>query len=317
MSTGLPMYGIFRRVRKISLVIILCAAVLAACSRQEASPPPKPKPAPGKVFRIGLIPEQNIFKQLERYQPLAGYLSRKVGAKIKLKILPRYGNIIDNFRSEKLDGAFFGSFTYALAHAKIGVSVVARPLAFDNTSTYYGMIFVRRDSGIRTIEDMKGKRFAFVDKATTAGYLLPLEFFYEGGVKDYKTYFRETYFTGTHRDAILDVLNKRADAGAAKNTVYNRLTREDPRISWELEILKRSPEVPENGLALRNGLDDSMKERIKEALLGMHNDPMGKEILGEFGATRFIKTTEEDYKAVYEYARDIGLDLATYDYVND
>jgi phosphonate transport system substrate-binding protein len=311
------MYGIFRRVRKTSLVIILCAAVLAACSRQEAPPPPKPKPTPGKTLRIGLIPEQNIFKQLERYQPLAGYLSRKVGAKIKLKILPRYGNIIDNFQSEKLDGAFFGSFTYALAHAKIGVSAVARPLALDNTSTYYGVIFIRRDSGIRTIKDMKGKRFAFVDKATTAGYLLPLEFFYEGGVKDYKTYFKETYFTGTHQDTIYDVLNKRADAGAAKNTIYYRLAREDPRIGMELKILTRSPDVPENGLAMRRDLDGSLKKQFKEVLLGMHDDPMGKEILKQFGAIRFIETTEEDYRAVYEYARHIGLDLASYDYIND
>jgi len=317
MRIELPMYGIFRRVRKTSLVIILCAAVLATCSRQDASPPPKPKPTPGKTLRIGLIPEQNIFKQLERYQPLAGYLSRKIGAKIELKVLPRYGNIIDNFQSEKLDGAFFGSFTYALAHAKLGVSVVARPLGMDNTSTYYGMIFVRRDSGIRTIKDMKGKRFAFVDKATTAGYLLPLEFFYEGGVKDYKTYFKETYFTGTHQNTIYDVLNKRADAGAAKNTMYYRLAKENPRIGRELGILTRSPDVPENGLALSRDLDDSLKKQFKEVLLGMHDDPMGKEILQQFGAIRFIETTEENYRAVYEYARHIGLDLSTYDYIND
>lgn len=317
MRTELPMYGIFRRVRKTTLVIILCAAVLTACSRQEAPPPPKPEQTPGKTLRIGLIPEQNIFNQLDRYQPLAGYMSRKIGAKIQLKILPRYGNIIDNFRSENLDGAFFGSFTYALAHAKIGVSVVARPLAMDDTSTYYGMIFVRRDSGIRTIEDMKGKRFAFVDKATTAGYLLPLEYFYEGGVKDYKTYFEETYFTGTHQDAIFDVLDKRADAGAAKNTVYYRLAKENPRIVRELEILKRSPEVPENGLALSRDLDEPLKSKIKEILLGMHDDPMGKEILQQFGAIRFIETTDEDYITVFEYARHIGLDLSTYDYIND
>ena len=58
---------------------------------------------------IGLIPEQNIFKQLERYQPLADYLSKKIGASIELKVLTRYGNIIDNFVSLGLDAAFFGS----------------------------------------------------------------------------------------------------------------------------------------------------------------------------------------------------------------
>ncbi|UCD48111.1 MAG: phosphate/phosphite/phosphonate ABC transporter substrate-binding protein [Deltaproteobacteria bacterium] len=299
------------------LPIALVAAVVAGCSRQEPPPPPKPNPSPGATLRIGLIPEQNIFNQLERYQPLASYLSARIGAKIELKILPRYGNIIDNFRSENLDGAFFGSFTYALAHAKLGLSVVARPLSLDNTSTYYGMIFVRKDSGIRGIREMKGKRFAFVDKATTAGYLLPLDYFHEGGVKDYKSYFQETYFTGTHQDSIYDVIAGRADAGAAKDTIFFRLAKNDPRILGDLMILARSPEVPENALALRNDLDQSLKEGIREALLGMHDDPRGKEILKMFGAIRFIETVEEDYKAVYDYARQVGLDLATYDYIND
>jgi phosphonate transport system substrate-binding protein len=311
------MYGMLRRMLRKILAISLCTTVLAGCSRQEAPSFSKSEPSSENLLRIGLIPEQNIFHQLDRYQPLVGYLSRQVGAKIEPKILPRYGNIIDNFQSEKLDGAFFGSFTYTLAHAKLGVSAIARPLALDNTSTYYGMILVRKDSGIRTIKDMKGKRFAFVDKATTAGYLLPLEYFREHGVNDYKKHLKESYFAGTHQDAIYDVLNKRADIGAAKNTVYYRLAKEDPRISSELMILKRSPDVPENALALRKDIGGSMESKIKETLLGMHNDPKGKEILKRFGAIRFIETTEEDYKAVYDYARHIGLDLPTYDYIND
>jgi phosphonate transport system substrate-binding protein len=177
---------------------------------------------------IGLIPEQNIFKQLDRYEPLTVYLGGKTGTKITLKILPRYGNIIDNFNLAGMDGAFFGSFTYALAHAKLGVEVVARPVGLDNTSLYHGLIFVRRDSWIKTFRDMKGKRFAFVDKATTAGYLLPLKYFHDHGV-EWKQYLKEGYFTGTHEDTIYDVLNRKADAGAAKDTVFNRIAKADPR----------------------------------------------------------------------------------------
>ena len=100
------------------ILFLLCLPLLAACSPQE--PPAPAKKPPVEQLLIGLIPEQNIFKQMERYEPLTEYLYRKTGTKIKLKILPRYGNIIDNFKSSGLDGAFFGSFTYTLAHAKIG-----------------------------------------------------------------------------------------------------------------------------------------------------------------------------------------------------
>ena len=75
----------------------------------------------GAELKIGLIPEQNVFKQTERYQPLGEYLTRKTGLKFRFTILPRYGNVIDRFRQESLDGAFFGSFVGALAIEKLGI----------------------------------------------------------------------------------------------------------------------------------------------------------------------------------------------------
>jgi phosphonate transport system substrate-binding protein len=304
------------RKRPIGCVLfLLCLPLLAACSRQEPSAPAK-KPAAKKLL-IGLIPEQNIFRQMDRYEPLMEYLYNKTGTKMKLKILPRYGNIIDNFKSSGLDGAFFGSFTYMLAHAKIGVEVLARPVGLDNASTYHGLIFVRKDSGIRTARDMKGKRFAFVDKATTAGYLLPLDYFHKHGITDYRTFLKETYFTGTHEDAIYDVLNRKADVGAAKNTVFQRLAESETRIMNELVVLARSPDVPENALAFRNDIDPVLRNRMKETLVNMHLDPDGKKVLERFGAQRFIETRDGEYDIIVKYAEAIHLDLSTYDYRND
>ena len=304
----------FRRTIAV-IACALCLLFLPGCSQKE--PPSAPKTAPRPKLVIGLIPEQNIFKQLERYEPLAGYVQRKTGMRIELKILPRYGNIIDNFQSSGLDGAFFGSFTYSLAHAKLGVEVIARPVGLDNTSTYYGLIFVRKDSGIRNARDMKGKRFAFVDKATTAGYLLPLEYFHVHGIPDHRKYLKETYFAGTHDDVIYDVLNRKADIGAAKSTVYQRLAKADPRVPGELVVLERSPDVPENGLAFRKDIDPHVRKRVKDALLNMDRDPDGKVVLEQFGAKRFIETTNADYAVVLKYVEDIHLDLKTYDYKND
>lgn len=304
------------RIRTIAPILcLLCIPLLPACSPKEP-PPPAKKPSVEKLL-IGLIPEQNLFRQIERYEPLGEYLFRKTGTKVTFKILPRYGNIVDNFKSSGLDGAFFGSFTYTLAHAKVGVEVLVRPVALDNTSTYYGMIFVRKDSRIRTARDMKGKRFAFVDKATTAGYLLPLEYFHHHGISDYKQYLKEAYFTGTHEDAIYDVLNKKADIGAAKNTVFQRLAKADPRIMKELVVLKRSPDVPENALALRKDIDASVRDLLKDALLTMNLDPDGKKVLERFGALKFIETTNMEYDVVRKYAEDIHLNLATYEYMNN
>ncbi len=212
---------------------------------------------------------------------------------------------------------FFGSFTGALAVRKLGVEPLARPQYVNGASTYYGMVFVKKGSGIRKAEDMKGKRMVFVDKATTAGYLLPLSYFRDIGIEDFATWFGEYYFSGTHEDAIADVLNGVADVGAAKNTVFYRLAAEDNRISRELEILATSPHVPANGLAVRNDLPADLKQSIQKELLEMHANPRGRDILDKMGINRFIETNAGDYQPVFDYAAKIGLDLKNYDYLNN
>ena len=298
-----------------SAIIIISLFIAAGCSQEKS--PAKTSVDKKKQLLIGLIPEQNIFKQLERYDHMANYLSDKTGTRITLKILPRYGNIIDNFNSNRLDGAFFVSFTYALAHSRLGVEVVARPENLNGVSTYHGVIFVRKDSGIRSLQGMKGKRFALVDKATTAGYLLPMEYLRTNGVEDPKAYLKELYFAGTHEDAIYDVLNRKADIGAAKNTVFDRLAAVDVRIKNTLTVLVKSPDVPENALALRADLEGELKEKIRKVILSMHQDPAGREVLIRFGASRFVETFERDYEVVYRYAREAGIDLAAYEYRNE
>jgi phosphonate transport system substrate-binding protein len=284
---------------------------LQGCSEQPDQTESS-KPAAVKTLRIGIIPEQDVFSQKARYQPLADYVGQKLGINVELVMLSRYGYIIDNFTASQLDGAFFGSFTGAMAIKKLQVIPLARPEGKDGTSTYYGMIFVRKDSTIRNGADMRGKRFAFVDEATTAGFLLPLHYFMKEGISNYHSWFSETYFAGTHEDAIFDVLNGKADIGAAKDTVFYRFARKDRRLLDELEILATSPKVPENGLAVKRDFGQYNLTALKECLLEMDKDPKGREVLDNFKAQRFVETSVADYQPVFDFAKHVGLDLATY-----
>jgi phosphonate transport system substrate-binding protein len=298
------------------LLFGLFLSLLHGCEGRPKQAEEKKQITP-QALRIGIIPEQDVFSQKKRYDPLADYIGSKLGIMVDLVMLPRYGNIIDNFKEQRLDGAFFGSFTGAMALKKLQVIPLARPECKDGTSTYYGMIFVGKDSGIHNGADMQNKRFVFVDKATTAGYLLPLHYFIDQGIPHFHNWFSETYFAGTHEGAIYDVLNKRADIGAAKDTVFYRFAKKDPRLLNELEILATSPPVPENSLAMKGDLDPHTLTALKDCLLKMDKNPNGREVLENFGASRFIETSEADYKPVFDYALHIGLDLATYQYQND
>lgn len=265
---------------------------------------------------IGLIPEQNVFKQKERYKPLGEYIEKKTGIKVKFTILSRYGNIIERLVSEKMDGAFFGSFTGALAIQKLGVEPLARPVNLDNTSTYRGYIFVRKDSGIRNVADMKGKRLVFVEKATTAGYVYPMAYFKEQGINNIDAYFKEYYFAGSHDAAIYAVLDKKADVGCAKHSMFDRVARKEPRITKELKILVTSPDVPSNGLAVRKDLDSGMKKQLRDVLVGMDKEKEGREVLKKFEALKFLPTTKDDYNPVFDIAARAGIDIKTYEYIN-
>jgi len=302
--------------RLLNWLVLFCLLFLFGCDNPEPAPKPKVDKT-YQTYRIGLLPEHNLFTQKKRYEPLFDYLSAELDIKLESVILPRYGNVIENFNQLHLDGAFFGSFTGAMAIKTLGVEPLARPQYRHGPSTYYGMVFVRKDSGIRTAADMRHKRMVFVDRATTAGYLLPLSFFNSLGIKDYREWFSEYYFAGTHEDAILDVLNGQADIGAAKDTVFYRLAESDPRVISDLEILQTSPKVPANGLALIGDIPEEIKQCFLEKLLTMHQNSAGKKILDELKIDRFIRTTVEDYKPVVDYAEQLGIDLSHYDYVNN
>jgi phosphonate transport system substrate-binding protein len=215
-----------------------------------------------------------------------------------------------------MDGAFFGSFTYTLAREQLGVEPLVRPVNLDGSSTYHGYIFVRRDSGIRKISDMRGKRFAFVEHATTAGYLFPLAYFKASGIAHPEQYLGQSFFAGSHDAAILAVLNREADIGAAKNTVYDQLAGENRRIEQELVVLAASGVVPQNCLAVRRDLDPALKKELKRLLLEMEKDAEGVEVLRRFGARGFVETSDKDYAYLYTLASQVGIDMKTYQYRN-
>lgn len=258
---------------------------------------------------FGIEPEHNIFDQMERYRVLAGYLSEHLGIQVNLTIMSRYGEVINRFRERRLDGAFLSSYTAALAVATLKLDPVASPVHLGGESHSRGYIFVRRDSGIRTLADMEGKRMVFVDPSTTEGYLFPLAFLKTQGIEDEKTFFRYHYFSGSHASAMYAVLDGRADIGAAKNTIYDKQISLDPSIGEELEVIAASQKVPEEILCLRDDLPEEIKGKIQSVLLGMETTSRGKKVLKQFRALRFIAATKAGLDPVVKIAGQAGISL--------
>jgi phosphonate transport system substrate-binding protein len=157
---------------------------------------------------------------------------------------------------------------------------------------------------------------AFVDHATTAGYVFPLAWLRKHGVSDPGAFFSEHWFTGSHDAAIAAVLDRQADVGAAKHSVFDCVRQENPRVDRELLVLASSPAVPSNALCVRKELEEDLREALRRALLDLTSEVEGTSVLEQFGALKFVEATADDYLPVVELSRAAGIDLKQYEYRN-
>jgi phosphonate transport system substrate-binding protein len=258
-------------------------------------------------FLIGLIPEENIFRAIQKHRPLETYLSAKLGVKVKFTILSRYGDIAERFIARDMDGAFFGIYTSALAMEKLNVEPIVRSVNLNGSTTAKGVLFARRDSGIKTLDDMEDTHAAFVDRATATGYIFAIAYLNEHGIDDPDKFFAEYSFTGSHESSIFAVLDGRSDIGAAKSRVLERLISKDPIVKDELYIITESPELPDNTLMIRKDIDPELKRKFKETLLKLDRTPQGLNILETLGIKNFIDASAEDFSEVNDLASKAGL----------
>jgi len=294
------MRHVFLSARHLSKWFIAC---LLVCFAATAAIPVSAFEQPEELL-IGIEPEHNIFDQMERYRYLTDYLSDQLGVKIKLTIMSRYGEVIKRFKALRLDGAFLSSYTATMGIKKLHLEPIANPVNLSGESTSQGYILVRKDSDIRSMIDMRGGNIVFVDPATMEGYLFPLAFLQQHGVKDINAFFNRYYFSGSHASAIFAVLDGRADIGSAKSTVFDQLVKNDPTIEQELKIIARSPKVPEVTLCIKSEITQDLREKMGSVLLHMDKTPAGRKVLQQFGAERFVKSSKKDFVIIEKMARE-------------
>jgi len=291
------------------LSVLISLAPVPACHGAENSD----YPIAEKNLRVALVPEKNTFEQLKLYKYITDYLSEKMGLTVTLEIMANYSEICDAFLGGRADAGFFGSFSYVQTHAKTGIELLARPEWLDGSSTYRGYIFVRKDSNIATVADMKNKSLVLVDKATYAGYIFQLFYFKYYGINNLEDYFSRISFANSHDAAVWAVYTGEADVGGAKNHIFNNFKEKYPDFNEKMRIVAESPEVPSNGFAVRKDLNSATKTWLKALLLTMDESQEGRDALKKFGALKFVKTSDEDYEALYNMIKDLGINLVMND----
>ncbi len=303
------MYRMPEKVRSIvifSLFMVLLSLTIVPTVKSEPI-------AAEEGLVLGLVPEINIFEQRKRYKPLIKYISGKIDIPVRMKIYESYFKIIESLRDGDADLAFVGSLNYVIAHHVAGAEVLAKPEWADGVSTYSGLIFARKGTGLTADPSTwKGKKMALVHEFTTAGDLFQRHYMMERGFLKPNKLLAEIHYEGSHDAAVMMVLKGDAHIGGAKDLVFKRLASENRELKENLVILAESDRVPSNGLVVSGFIDGKTKKRLKSVLLGMDKNAEGRAVLARFRAKRFLDTDRNDYKAVYRMMKGIGKTAVDY-----
>ena len=165
-------------------------------SVQSETGPREEEPA---TLNMVLIPWQVSAEQEEKLKPLADYLTQKLQRPFKFQIAPDYKTAVDLLVEEKVELAYLSTSTYIEARLRDpNVEPLAAPINSETGRPWYTSVIVANTNrGIKSLADLKGKRFAFVSKLSTSGYILPMVHFQEIGI-DPKYDFAEILVAGSH-----------------------------------------------------------------------------------------------------------------------
>lgn len=236
------------------------AAVEALAPAAMAAEPP---------LRLGVgLFQPDKDKNDATYRPLANYLAQKLGRKVELRTVDSWEGLAKSLANGETDIGLLGPWGYVLANQEAGAQVVATIL-YDDKPEYYAIMVTHPNSGIHKPSDLKGKTFAFGDKGSTSGYLIPLHYFMTQGINP-ETYFSKVLYT-KHQAIETQVTQGVLDAGADYNRNRNAMIAQGLIKAEQSKIIWQSAPLPNDALAVSATLykDKQFVAQLQAALTGV------------------------------------------------
>jgi phosphonate transport system substrate-binding protein len=261
-----------------------------------------------------VIPYDKTEAVMEAYKPFAAYMAKKTGMdEGKVYVTSNYSGIIQALRSDQIDCAYLNPLSYVLTLDQFrNIPERLIPIAmpyYHNSLTYRGDIFVRADSGIKSMKDFKGRSFAFGDSTSTSGYLYPAGLMMEAGIDPAKDV-RAVNISGG--GSAIAVFNKVADGGASYEGAIGRAFKE-PSMANQMVVIAKTDPIPNGMFVVRGNLDPKLIEAIRKTMLGINNDPAAKEALDKMEFNKWVPADDAIFNSVRKKAKILKLDLHALD----
>lgn len=244
------------------------------------------------------IPEGSRATQDEKYDVLLDHLETTLGKEIEFLPVSDYAALVLAMKGKKVDFAYFGPKSYVDAANLANAKAVALETDEEGNPGYKGIIIVQKDSEFNSIEDLKGKKFAFTDPSSTSGTLVPKVHFSKIGINP-DEYFSDVIFSGSHQGSVKTLLLGKVDAVSTNDIDFIRgveaglWKNDDVRILWTSELIPGSP------FAVRGDLDQGLQDSIKTALTSFDD----KEALKRMGIGAIIEADDSTYDSIRDIVK--------------
>ena len=252
--------------RKILMATLAIAALAGNAAAQDV-----------KVLRIGLDGGENEADQVRRTECVKPGLVAATGvSEVQIFPSPNYNGVIQGLLGGTIDLAVMGASSYASIYLKDpnAVTPVLTTKQEDGSTGYYSIMVARKDSGIKTLADAKGKKLGFADPDSTSGYLVPNVALPKDIKAPVKEYFASTGFGGGHENLVLAVLDKKFDVGTtfgsgqgdwqqgySSGNLHQMITKGLLDIDDIVEVWK-SPLIPNGPLMVSNKLPSDIQKKV-------------------------------------------------------
>lgn len=246
-----------------------------------------------------LTPSQKPTDLITAGDEFAQALGKLAGVKVRVTVASDYAAVIEALRNRTADLAFLHPAGYVLANREAKAMLLVTNL-WHGKRSFTSRFFVRKDSGFKQIEDLRGKTFAFVDPASSSGYVYPMVFLMQRGLvknRDPKTFFREVLFAGAHDAAMRALVNRHVDGIAAFDLAREEYLK-DPAERDQITWIAETPPIPEAGIAARDGMDAGVLAKLRTALLQMHGPAYAPLLKRLYNIDGFGPADDRDYDPV-------------------
>ncbi|EIK54045.1 phosphonate ABC transporter periplasmic phosphonate-binding protein [Stutzerimonas stutzeri TS44] len=257
-----------------------------------------------ETLRVSAIPDEAPTELIRKFKPLGEYLEKELGMPVKFTPVSDYAAVVEALASDRLDMAWLGGFTFVQTRLKTGNAI---PLVQREQDEQFTSKFITADPAVESLQDLKGKTFAFGSVSSTSGSLMPRYFMLKDGIEP-EQFFSRIAYSGAHDATAAWVEAGKADAGVLNASVWDKLVAAGKVNTDKVRVFATTPTYYDYNWTVRGTLDPALAEKIKAAFLALDPaNPEHKAILDLQAASRFIATKPENYEGIEQAARAAGL----------